>query len=164
MISDIGAFDQFALLGVPSQVRIQSHPLLLHVLAVERSLEVIVSDLEYINQHTVVENVTLDRTYADKVAEYRAWWAGWQNRLFMLRQTAENLLSQLDELGHWLPPHRVGQYLASTGKMQLRLRRVVNCCISADVFGKAIGNRLSAWQDAVSKFRRSKLSVTNRVT
>jgi hypothetical protein len=60
--------------------------------------------------------------------------------------------SQLYELNEWLPLHRVEQYRVGTEKMRLRLKRVVDCCISADMFGKAISDRLSAWQDAVGNF------------
>jgi hypothetical protein len=150
IVSDLGAFDQFALLGLPSQVEDQRHPLLVQVLAVERSLEVLMSDLEFDNKHTVVDNVELDREYANKVVEYRVWWAGWQNRLSMNQQCAEFLLSQLDELNQWLPPSRIEQYLVATKQMELRLKRVIACCKSATVFGQTISNRLAAWQDDVS--------------
>lgn len=151
IISDIGSFDHFAILGLPSQVKEQRHPLLIQVLAVERSLEVVMCDLDYINNHTVVENVTLNRKYADKVAEYRAWWAGWQNRLYIIRQTSEYLLFQLNEFHNWVPRQRVEQYTSVTKRMRSRLERVVGCCESSTVFGQTISNRLSAWQDAVSK-------------
>ncbi|KAF2261048.1 hypothetical protein CC78DRAFT_363997 [Lojkania enalia] len=135
------------------QVRNQQHPLLVHVLALERSLECLISDLEYINNHTVVENVTLNRKYADKVAEYRAWWAGWQNRLSVTQRMGDWLLCQLNNIHEWAPPQRVEQYSTSTKIMQERLEQVIRCCERADVFGQTISGRLSAWQDAA--FRKA---------
>lgn len=151
IISDLGAFDHFALIGVPSQIEHQHHPLLIQVLAVERSMEVMTGDLEFFNNHTVAEHVRLDRSYTEKVAEYRAWWAGWQSRLFMVKQAAEFLLAQLGHIDEWLPPYRVEQYCLATIRIHSRLQRVVASCISAEMLGKAISYRLSAWQDAVRK-------------
>ncbi|KAH8702767.1 hypothetical protein GQ44DRAFT_732774 [Phaeosphaeriaceae sp. PMI808] len=111
IISDLGGFDHFAL----------------SVLVLERSLECIMNDLEYLNNHTVVENVTLNREYADKIAEYRAWWAGWQNRLSIIQRTGDWLLCQLNDIHEWAPQQRVKQYSADTRKMQERLEQVVRC-------------------------------------
>jgi len=150
IIADLGAFDHFAMLGLPSQIEASHHPLLVHVLVVERSLEVLLSDLEYTNVHTVVKNVTLNQRYADKVAEYRVWWAGWQNRLSVLQRTTTFLLSQLEDIELWLPPESVKEYNVTSKHIAARLGRVVESSKSASVFGKTIANRLAAWQDAVS--------------
>ncbi|KAM7191238.1 hypothetical protein V8F20_009416 [Naviculisporaceae sp. PSN 640] len=148
IISDLGAFDHFALLGVVSQVQQNPHPLLLQVLAVERSLEFLICDLEYLNNHTVVEHVKLDKDYAEKVAAYRAWWGGWENRRFMAKETAEYILCRLENIEQWLPGDRVAQYRDTTELMKARLNQAVASCRSAEVFGQVISNRLSAWQDA----------------
>ncbi|KAK4451038.1 hypothetical protein QBC34DRAFT_437022 [Podospora aff. communis PSN243] len=153
IISDIGAFDHFALFGAVSEIQRTPHPLLLQVLAVERSLELLMEDLGYINNHTVVEHVKIDKNYADKVAQYRAWWSGWQNRRFMAKQTAEFLLARLENIEQWLPDDRVEQYRDTTELMKTRLNLAVASCVSAEVFGQVISDRLSAWQDAA--FRKA---------
>ena len=122
---------------------------LVHVLVVERTLEVLLSDLETINTHIVAEHVTLDKQCTDKVAEYRTWWAGWQNRLSVLQCTANFLLSQIEVIDSWLPHERLVQYKDTSKDMEARLGYVIESSRSASVFGETIANRLSAWQDAV---------------
>lgn len=149
IMGDLGGFDHFALLGLSSQIEVSPHPLLIHVLVVERTLEVLLSDLETINTHTVAEHVTLDKHYTDRVAEYRTWWAGWQNRLSVLQCTATFLLSQIEVIDSWLPHERLVQYKDTSKDMEARLSYVIESSRSASVFGETIANRLSAWQDAV---------------
>lgn len=150
-ICDIGSFDHFALLGISSQIRSQRHPLLIQVLAVERSFECIMSDLEYLNNHTIVDNVVLDQEYADKVAEYRAFWAAWQSRLSMIQKTGTWLLNQLNSIQEWAPTVRVEQYSANSIKMRIRLEHMLACCEWAAVLCATVNTRLAAWQDAVCR-------------
>ncbi|KAK5652635.1 hypothetical protein OQA88_10228 [Cercophora sp. LCS_1] len=162
--SDLGAFDHFALLGVPSQVQEFRHPLLLQVLCLERSLEKLMCDLDYLNKETVYEHVVLNESFADGVCSLRAWSAGSRNRRATIQQSVDFFLQQLDTIEDWLPNNRLQQYQAATAEMRSRLQRVKECCISAEMFGQMINDRLCAWQDAAfRKAAQEDTRITHRV-
>lgn len=155
IVADMACFDQFAAVGLASQAKLHRHPLLVQVLTVERALEMMVVNLETFHNSAAINNEELPGARADSVANHRAWmhsamWAGWMDRLHVVKETATFLLKQLDEMGRWVPQHRVDQYDQETKSLRVRLQRVLEYYEAAAVAGHAVNDRLAAWQSAVS--------------
>ncbi|KAF2110029.1 hypothetical protein BDV96DRAFT_691298 [Lophiotrema nucula] len=153
IIADIGCFDQFAALGLASQTKLHRHPLLVQVSAVERTLDVMIANLETFHNSASINKDDLPGALADSVANHRAWmhsamWAGWRDRLDTLKKTAVFLLEQLDGIDDWAPQHRVDQYHNETQNLRVRLKRVLQYYEASAVAGRAINDRLSSWQSA----------------
>lgn len=155
IVADMACFDQFAAVGLASQAKIHRHPLLVQVSAVERSLEILVTNLETFHNSAATNSDGLPGARADSVANHRAWmhsamWAGWMDRLDTVKKTAVFLLKQLDEIDQWAPQHRVNQYDKETEGLRVRLQRVLEYYEAAAAAGHAVNNRLATWQSAVS--------------